>query len=567
MSTLQQRWSQWLESHGAAVAAVILAAWILAGLVGHDPWKPDEAYSFGLVYHILNTGDLVVPTLAGEPFVEKPPVYYIVAAGLARLLAPPLALHDAARLASGLFLALVLGAVGGAARRAWGSGRHGWCAALLLAGCLGLPQGAHLLITDTALLAGFAVALYGLSLYPDRPGWGGAVAGTGLGLGFMAKGLIAPGLIGLTLVLLPAAGRAWRRRAYLGFLLAAGAAAVPWLAIWPAALYARSPQLFRTWCWDNNFGRYLGFSRLGQTADEPLYYFTMLPWFAWPAWLLAAWALWRGGRAVWRAPAVAAAALFFAVTLAVLSCSYEQREIYALPMLPPLALLAAGALDRWPAHVTRWCGAAILALFGLVALGLWCAWWGYLAGWPASLVAALQRAEPGYDPAWSWRWALPAAAGTLGFVALAAGFRSAGAYVVLAWTGGMTLALLLLMTLWLPLMDAGKSYRGMIASLRQALPPAYQCMASVKLGEPQRALLHYHAGILTLRREVYPGAECDLLLVQGNRKAKPRRPDWTWRQAWEGSRPGDDKEIFVLFKRRSPSEAAAPAPDPTPAGP
>jgi len=32
---------------------VLLAAWIALGLFWHDPWKPDEAYTFGLVYHIL----------------------------------------------------------------------------------------------------------------------------------------------------------------------------------------------------------------------------------------------------------------------------------------------------------------------------------------------------------------------------------------------------------------------------------------------------------------------------------------------------------------------------------
>ncbi|CAH2788159.1 MAG: Putative transmembrane protein [uncultured Paraburkholderia sp.] len=42
---------------------------------GHDPWKQDETYTFGIVKHMLDTGDLVVPTNAGQPFVEKPPVY------------------------------------------------------------------------------------------------------------------------------------------------------------------------------------------------------------------------------------------------------------------------------------------------------------------------------------------------------------------------------------------------------------------------------------------------------------------------------------------------------------
>ena len=65
---------------------VLCTLWIFPGLIGRDPWKPDEAYSFGLVYHILQTGDWVVPTLAGEPFMEKPPIFFLTAAFFARTL-------------------------------------------------------------------------------------------------------------------------------------------------------------------------------------------------------------------------------------------------------------------------------------------------------------------------------------------------------------------------------------------------------------------------------------------------------------------------------------------------
>ena len=73
--------------HGAAQQPIALAwiwvlaaAWILPGLIGHDPWKPDEAYTFGIVYSLLQGGDWVVPMLAHEPFVEKPPLFYLSAA-------------------------------------------------------------------------------------------------------------------------------------------------------------------------------------------------------------------------------------------------------------------------------------------------------------------------------------------------------------------------------------------------------------------------------------------------------------------------------------------------------
>jgi hypothetical protein len=66
----------------------LCACWVLPGLFNHEPWKADEPYSFGMVYHILQTGDWVVPTVAGEPFMEKPPLYYVTAAFFARLFSP-----------------------------------------------------------------------------------------------------------------------------------------------------------------------------------------------------------------------------------------------------------------------------------------------------------------------------------------------------------------------------------------------------------------------------------------------------------------------------------------------
>ena len=92
-----RKWSTWI------FAVLIACAYLL---LGHDPWKQDETYTFGIIQHMLETGDLIVPTSAGQPFVEKPPLYAWVASGLAWLLWDELPAHDAARLASALFAGL-----------------------------------------------------------------------------------------------------------------------------------------------------------------------------------------------------------------------------------------------------------------------------------------------------------------------------------------------------------------------------------------------------------------------------------------------------------------------------
>ena len=167
----------------------LIGAWVFLGLFGHGPWKPDEAYTFGLVFHILQTGDWVVPTLAGEPFMEKPPLFFITAAIFAKLFGWALPLHDAARLASAFYVFITLYFVAKTARSL-----H---AALLLIACFGYVHHAHLLITDNALVAGIAMAIYGFSVSRTQSLLGGFLTGTGAGIAFLSKGLLGPGLLAL----------------------------------------------------------------------------------------------------------------------------------------------------------------------------------------------------------------------------------------------------------------------------------------------------------------------------------------------------------------------------------
>ena len=148
------------------LVSLICLVWIVAGLIGHDPWKPDEAYSFGLVLSVLEGRDWVVPMLAHEPFMEKPPIYYLTAALTAKVFGGVLPLHDAARLATGFYMALTFIIVGLTGRELFGRGR-GWIATLIFVGCAGLPLYGHLLVTDIAQITGFALALYGLALGQD----------------------------------------------------------------------------------------------------------------------------------------------------------------------------------------------------------------------------------------------------------------------------------------------------------------------------------------------------------------------------------------------------------------
>jgi 4-amino-4-deoxy-L-arabinose transferase-like glycosyltransferase len=536
-----------MTSSRAAFVTLLCVAWILPGLVGHDPWKPDEAYTFGVVYSILKGGSWVVPYLAGEPFLDKPPLLYLSAAAAARVFSALLPLHDAARLVTGLWMALTFIFVGAAARELHGEGR-GAIAVLLLLGCFGLVLRSHQLITDVAMLAGFAMAYYGWALTLRRPAAGGFWTGTGIGIAFLANGLLPLVISGCIAVLLPAISRHWRSRGYGAALLVAALAAAPWLLIWPALLYRQAPALFASWLWDANIGTYLGDAPPGMSAGST-HYFEILPWYAFPAWILALWVLWRARGAGLAQAAVVLPLVGFAVTLALLSGSADARELLALPLLLPIVLLAVPAPDslrRGASNAWYWFGAMAFSFFIAV---FWFYWSGLELGVPARLHAHLHRIRPGYTPGFRWLPFVLGLAYTLAWCAVLARLERNTERPLLAWAAGITAMWALLATLFVGWADTSKSYRSMIASMQLALPKQYDCIASRDLTEPQRAMLHYFAGIITFRDEV-PGRQrrCQLLLTQGVPQYEVI-PRGAWRKLWEGSRPRDKNERYRLYLR------------------
>ena len=73
------------------------------------------------------------------------------------------------------------------------------------------------------------------------------------------------------------------------------------------------------------------------------------------------------------------------------------------------------------------------------------------------------------------------------------------------WAAGVTLLWILAMTLWLPWLDTGKSYRSTVLDLKQHLPQQYRCIAGAELDDVHRAMLQYF-GDITPRRLRVPEA-------------------------------------------------------------
>ncbi|MDH5534705.1 MAG: glycosyltransferase family 39 protein [Betaproteobacteria bacterium] len=524
--------------------AALCIAWILPGLIGHDPWKPDEAYTFGVVYEILQGGSWVVPRLAGENFLSEPPLFYLSAAASAWIFSGLLPVHDAARLATGFYMALTFVFCGLAGRELHGA-RHGVISSLLLLGCFGLVVRSHQLINDAASLTGFAIAYYGFALAVRRPAAAGFWIGTGVGLVFMTQGVLETAIVALIAAALPLFGP-WRSRAYAASMAIACATAAPWLVIWPIMLHLESPALLSEWLWSENIVHLLTGDG---TAAGLMYYLRLLPWYAWPVWPIALWALWAAREKGYSRPAVALPLAGFLITLGALGTA-PTRELYALPLLIPLTLLAAPASDslrRGAAHAWYWFSVMTFTFFVVV---LWFYWSGLELGLPARLHVHLHRIQPGYHPGFRW---LPFTLGafyTLAWFGMVAGFKRSPQRPLIVWAAGLTTVWALLAILFIGWIDTGKSYRSMVASLSQALPKKYDCISSRYLGESQRAMLHYYAAIITYRNEANDRRrKCQLMLVQG-------QPDYevvprgNWRKIWEGGRPRDKDELYRLYQRQ-----------------
>src|SRR5690348_6278232 len=67
---------------------LLAAAWVALGLAGHDPWKADDATSFGLSWEMALHGDYLVPHLGGEPYLVRPPLLAWAGALFIKLLSP-----------------------------------------------------------------------------------------------------------------------------------------------------------------------------------------------------------------------------------------------------------------------------------------------------------------------------------------------------------------------------------------------------------------------------------------------------------------------------------------------
>jgi 4-amino-4-deoxy-L-arabinose transferase-like glycosyltransferase len=229
--------------------------------------EPDEGRYAQIPKEMLDRGEWVVPTLQGEPYLDKPPLMY----WLVRLSYEAFGVNEAAaRLVPAVCVHLTILLVYLLGRRSVGERAAFW-AALLLTIAPGYISVARLLLLDglltlcvtTSVLCGFEAVRTGAL----KPGWWVASA-VASGLGFLTKGPISEVLLFVPLFVFAWLNRStarvgWRLVAvFLGIVLAVN---LPWYV----AIYLRQPEFLRYFFWEQNVMRFL------QPFDhlQPIWYY------------------------------------------------------------------------------------------------------------------------------------------------------------------------------------------------------------------------------------------------------------------------------------------------------
>lgn len=529
-----------LPPSGLALAG-LLAFYILAGLFGHDPWKTEDAIHLAVARDFLDPEHSLGLSLAGQPFLAAP-LYYWSAALTGRLFDWLLPLHDALRLASGLWTALTLMAVYYTSREL-NQQDNAAAAPLLLAGSLGLIVRAHEAQPMLVVLAAASLTALAYSLLPRKP-WATipllALALAMAGLGYGLAGLLP--LLGTLIIPLVLYRLSPRTLLPLGLgVLSAGLI----LLALGLLLASTAPLWLDAWL-DKEW---LSLSQPPRYFEDLRTFLSMLPWFSWPLLPLAGWSLWLRRRN-WQQPETLLPLGMLLLSLLLLPLTLSAKETSAILLLPPLALLAtpgALALRRGAANAFDWFSGMAFSVFALL---LWIGWGAMVFGWPERLARRAVVLEPGFVGRFDPFFFALALGVSLWWIWLLFSMPRSPYRCLTRWSAGLATVWLLAVSLWLPWIDYGKSYRQLAATLAEQLPDQPGCIAELQLGDAQRASFAYFERLRFTPMTRTEQTHCRWLLVQGNSRSELSPPGKGWQQVWEGNRPGDRKERFRLYHRR-----------------
>ena len=525
---------------------LLCAVWVFLGLIGHAPWKPLESTAAAIIKNLLLGQDAwIAPLAGGELNIPEPPLYYWLASLFSKLLAGILAIHDAARLSNSVWMALLLLMVGMTGREMWsrGAGRH---AVFLLIGSVGLMLNAHSLNPSIANLSALAMGIYGLALSRRRPWCATLLLGLAIALAFLNGGLNSALILVLTALCLPVCFANWRTPRLAMVLISAGVIASVPILLWAMLLSQHDPKLLVRF-----FTTHL--HHLHQQIETGrthfAYFATILLWYAWPALPLGLWGWWQHRHRVEYHYQLQISTVFALVSWGVLGTVAADKDIYALPLLLPFAIVGASAINTLKRGAATALYGFGCALFGLVVIVSWLSSYAMYSTHPAKIYARLQFLSGLNHSDVSWLVLLMAGGLTVAWLWLSLRSHLSNSRIITHWAMGMTVTWGLWMTLWLPLFDNAKSYGPIWQDLEHVLAGKSSCVHT-NVHQPQRMLLRYYTHLKLVPVTVGVPLSCDFYLVRDSKNEPQLMPPvGEWRLVWQRARPADRKESFRLLER------------------
>ncbi len=484
------------------------ALYVLSGFLGRAPWKAADITAFGYMLELTHSGlspwlwPSLTPSLGGLlPEIDST-LSYAVGAWSIEFFTNQLhllAADTAARIPFIFFLALTLlstwhcvyylalspqakpvqFAFGGQANSKDYALALADACVLALVATLGLAQLGHESTPTVAQLAMVSLVMLGFSMMASHPVKAQVVLGAGLfGLSLMGAPSLSVilGIGGATICALDKDSESSKQHSFMMLVLCLGVAVLSHLLhLWQW----RFAPLARTWLELPSLGR-------------------LWIWFCWPVWPLTLWTLWRWRKqwagAHWSRHLIIP--LFHALVIsiaAVLTFSQERTLLLALPAMAALAAFSLPTLTRGVKALIDW---FTLLLFSGCAFVIWVIWIAYQTGWPQQPAKNVARLIPGFVShfyVWPFILALIATF-TWGFIVHWRVGRNPTALwkTLILPAGGAALCWFLVMSLWLPPVDYGRSYAALTSKVQESVG-APSCVYVWKLTRPQITALEYHA--------------------------------------------------------------------------
>ena len=388
----ESAWKSW----GPLAIVIGLVMFVLPLAIRFPLLDPDEGLHAGIAQEMVERGDWAVPRFLGEPFLDKPILFFWAEAASMRLFG----FNEAAARLPGLMFALLGAATTGLLAGRLFRASTGWIAGILYATTILPTAMAQAATHDVAIIPWINLAL--LSLWESQTGsrrkMVGCItaAGVFVGLSILTKGLAGAAVVGVAY----GGYRLIVRRIDLtlvcqGMAVLAIAAAVA--APWYAALEMQNPGYLRYYLVDRHL---LGVATASQPhGDQPWwYYFPLLlggglPWIGYLPIVARRTADSRSASVSPAPPAPLPFLWCWMIGWVVfLTVARSKLATYLWPAFPPMAILAAVAWSRLiDSELSEAAKRAFARTF------VWSSWSG-----PIVLPAVLLVAQPLLDVRFSW---------------------------------------------------------------------------------------------------------------------------------------------------------------------